>query len=82
MLFRSAALLPLLPDQATSLDADTARGLLDQAVAAAGVRKGVLMKSLRAALLGRLQGPDLVDTWLLLHPLGEDRSRIEASLTV
>ncbi len=75
-----AALLPLLPDQATPLDADSARGLLDQAVAAAGVRKGVLMKSLRAALLGRLQGPDLVDTWLLLHPLGEDRSRIEASL--
>jgi len=77
-----AALLPLLPAAAASLDADAARGLLEQAVAAAGVRKGVLMKSLRAALLGRLQGPDLVDTWLLLHPLGEDRGRIEACLTL
>ena len=75
-----AALLPLLPDRTAGLDAATARGLIDQAVASAGVRKGVLMKSLRAALLGKLQGPDLVDTWLLLHPLGEDRSRIEASL--
>jgi len=75
-----AALLPLLPDRAAGLDAATARGLIDQAVASAGLRKGVLMKSLRAALLGKLQGPDLVDTWLLLHPLGEDRSRIEASL--
>ena len=51
-----------------------------QAVAAAGVKKGVLMKSLRAALLGSLQGPDLLATWLLLHRSGEDRARIQRSL--
>ena len=38
------------------------------------------MKSLRAALLGRLQGPDLLTTWRLLHRLGEDRRRIDAVL--
>jgi glutamyl-tRNA synthetase len=38
------------------------------------------MKSLRAALLGSLQGPDLLTTWLLLHPSGEARARIARSL--
>jgi glutamyl-tRNA synthetase len=40
------------------------------------VKKGVLMKSLRAALLGRLQGPDLITTWALLARLGKDRQRL------
>jgi glutamyl-tRNA synthetase len=42
------------------------------------VKKGVLMKSLRAALLGSLQGPDLISSWRLLHALGEDRPRLAA----
>ena len=58
------------------LDGGSAR----EAVAAAGVKKGVLMKTLRAALLGSLQGPDLLTTWLLLQPSGEARGRIERSL--
>jgi glutamyl-tRNA synthetase len=53
---------------------------LAQAVAAAGVKKGVLMKTLRAALLGSLQGPDLLSSWLLLQPSGEAASRIRRSL--
>jgi glutamyl-tRNA synthetase len=61
------------------LSADQAQGLLKEA-AATGIRKGVLMKSLRAALLGCLQGPDLVTTWVLLHRLGHDRERLEQAL--
>jgi glutamyl-tRNA synthetase len=38
------------------------------------------MKSLRAALLGSLQGPDLMETWLLLHRIGADLSRIRRCL--
>jgi glutamyl-tRNA synthetase len=38
------------------------------------------MKSLRAALLGSLQGPDLITTWLLLHRCAEDRPRLVAAL--
>jgi glutamyl-tRNA synthetase len=72
------ALLERLPEGA--LTADAAQALLGEAVAAAGVKKGVLMKTLRAALLGSLQGPDLLTTWLLLQPSGEARSRIERSL--
>ena len=62
------------------LEADAAKSLLGQACESAGVKKGVLMKSLRAALLGQLQGPDLMESWLLLHATGEDRGRISRCL--
>jgi len=73
-----AALLERLPEGA--LEADQAQVLLGEACAAAGVKKGVIMKSLRAALLGSLQGPDLLATWLLLHRSGADRPRISCCL--
>ena len=62
---------------------DPARGqiLLADAAKAAGVKKGVIMKSLRAALLGRLQGPDLLTTWSLLARIGEDLPRLERCLS-
>ncbi|WP_411868182.1 glutamate--tRNA ligase [Vulcanococcus limneticus] len=72
------ALLERLPVGA--LSSEQAQALLGEAVAAAGVKKGVLMKSLRAALLGSLQGPDLLSTWLLLQPSGEAAARIQHSL--
>ena len=72
------ALLELLGEGPLSLE--QAQDLLAQAVTAAGVKKGVLMKTLRAALLGSLQGPDLLSTWLLLQPSGEAAERIRRSL--
>ncbi|WP_254968085.1 glutamate--tRNA ligase [Cyanobium sp. CH-040] len=68
------ALLERLPEG--ELDADQAQALLGEAATAAGVKKGVVMKSVRAALLGSLQGPDLLATWLLLHRSGDDRARL------
>jgi glutamyl-tRNA synthetase len=68
------ALLDLIPDQI--LDHNNAQQLIGQACEIAGVKKGVLMKSMRAALLGRLQGPDLIETWLLLNSSGDDRIRL------
>ncbi len=62
------------------LTVDQAQALLGEAVAAVGVKKGVLMKTMRAALLGSLQGPDLLSTWLLLQPSGEAAERIRRSL--
>ena len=73
-----AALLEQLPPGA--LELDQAQTLLGEAATAAGVKKGVIMKSLRAALLGSLQGPDLLATWLLLHRCGDDRPRISRCL--
>ena len=53
---------------------------LKTAVKDAGVKKGLLMKTLRAALLGKLQGPDLMTTWSLLARLGHDRERLRRCL--
>ena len=61
-------------------DTERAQQLLGDAARAAGVKKGVIMKSLRAALLGRLQGPDLITTWALLARIGEDRPRLRRCL--
>ncbi|MEB3173542.1 MAG: glutamate--tRNA ligase, partial [Cyanobacteriota bacterium] len=61
-------------------DAEAAQALLAEATTAAGIKKGVLMKSMRAALLGSLQGPDLLETWLLLHRLGDDLGRFRRCL--
>lgn len=73
----AAALEPLA---GADLGADQAQALLAAAATAAAVKKGVIMKSLRAALLGSLQGPDLLATWLLLHRSGDDRRRIARCL--
>ena len=64
----------------SALEPDQAQALLGEAATDAGVKKGVIMKSLRAALLGSLQGPDLLATWLLLHRSGADCSRISRCL--
>jgi len=73
-----AALLEQLPPG--ELSADRAQALLAEAATAAAVKKGVVMKTMRAALLGSLQGPDLLSTWLLLHRRGLDRPRIQRCL--
>ncbi len=67
-------------DPAVPLGADQAQSLLGEAATAAGVKKGLIMKSLRAALLGSLQGPDLLSTWLLLQRSGDAIPRIRACL--
>ena len=61
-------------------DLDQAKPLLANAAKAVGVKKGVVMKSLRAALLGRLQGPDLMTTWSLLARIGQDLPRLRRCL--
>ena len=50
--------------------------LLDQATKSCEVKKGLVMKSLRAALFGTLKGPDLIQSWVLLSRFSKDRSRI------
>jgi glutamyl-tRNA synthetase len=58
----------------------SAKALIDQVVKAQGVKKGLIMKSLRAALTRSLQGPDLMQSWLLLSQKGWDRLRLQAAL--
>ena len=58
------------------LEMDRAQALLAETAKSAGVKKGLLMKSLRAALLGKLQGPDLLTTWSLLAQIKQDLPRL------
>jgi len=61
-------------------DLQHAKRSIDQAASTAGVKKGLVIKTLRAALLGSLQGPDLLATWGLLAQVNEDIPRLEHSL--
>lgn len=45
------------------------------------IKKGLVMRSLRAALIGEVQGPDLVETMLLLHQQGKAQSRLQQALS-
>ncbi len=65
-----------------SLTAENVQDVIQAGVKAANVKKGVVMKSLRAALTGDLQGPDLVQSWLLLNQHQMDLPRLRQALAV
>jgi len=54
--------------------------LVNQTTKSCEVKKGLVMKSLRAALFGTLNGPDLIKSWVLLSRFSKDRSRISRFL--
>jgi glutamyl-tRNA synthetase len=64
-----------------SLTEAKAKEIIDRVTKSQNVKKGLVMKSLRAALMGELQGPDLIQSWLLLNQKGCDRSRLQQALT-
>ena len=75
-----AALRFILQHRPCTFSPSAAKELLTAAARAAGVKKGVVMKGVRAALLGCLHGPDLLLSWELLHGAGEDDPRLRAVL--
>lgn len=46
------------------------------------VKKGLVMRSLRVALTGEVHGPDLIQSWGLLHQKGLDRTRLAKVLNL
>jgi glutamyl-tRNA synthetase len=74
------AVLAGLP--AETLTQDSAQAIIQQAVSSANVKKGLVMKTLRAALTGDLQGPDLMQSWLLLNQHQMDRARLEKARAI
>ncbi len=78
-----AAALASLKQVLSSLEtfsAEAAQTSIKQVVKEQGVKKGLVMKSLRASLTGSLKGPDLMESWLLLHQRGVDLKRIEQAI--
>ncbi|MDJ0617142.1 MAG: glutamate--tRNA ligase [Calothrix sp. MO_192.B10] len=64
----------------TQLEVADAQGIIKQVVKEQGVKKGLIMRSLRAALTGEMHGPDLMQSWLLLHEIGLDRPRLAKAI--
>jgi glutamyl-tRNA synthetase len=69
-------------EAAGSISSETVQAVIQAGVEAAKVKKGVVMKSLRAALTGDLSGPDLVQSWLLLNQHQLDLPRLKQALEV
>jgi glutamyl-tRNA synthetase len=77
-----AAVQALLNDQEGPLSEETAKDMVKQATKTAGVKKGLVMRSLRAALTCALHGPDLIQSWVLLHQSGLAQPRLTAALAI
>jgi len=63
-----------------TITGDTAQNILKQVVKEQGVKKGLVMRSLRAALTGDVHGPDLITSWVLLNKIGLDKPRLSQAL--
>ena len=74
------AVLAALKDTQINEVAD-AKALINTVTKDLGVKKGLMMRSLRAALMGDMQGPDLVESWVILHRRGFDQPRLEAAIS-
>ncbi|MDY7023989.1 MAG: glutamate--tRNA ligase [Cyanobacteriota bacterium] len=59
------------------LSADRAKEVIKAVTKETKLKKGLIMRSLRAALTGAVHGPDLIESWVLLHQKGVDQIRFE-----
>ncbi|MDH6058972.1 glutamate--tRNA ligase [Chrysosporum bergii ANA360D] len=58
----------------------TAQEIIKQVVKEQKLKKGVVMRSLRVALTGDVHGPDLIQSWLLLHQISLDKPRLQQAI--
>ncbi|PSP18866.1 MAG: glutamate--tRNA ligase [Cyanobacteria bacterium QS_8_64_29] len=66
--------------QREALTGTEAQAIVQEVTQAQGLKKGTVMRSLRAALTGEVRGHDLIQSWVLLHQRGLDRQRLQAVL--
>ncbi|MCS6813202.1 MAG: glutamate--tRNA ligase [Cyanobacteria bacterium] len=64
-----------------TLSSEDVQAIVGNVVKTLGVKKGVVMKSLRAALTGSLQGPDLTQSLILFHQKGLATTRIQQAIS-
>lgn len=76
-----SALLTALENQPELTEA-TGQEIIKQVVKQQNVKKGLVMRSLRAALTGDVHGPDLIQSWLLLNQIGWDKPRLHQAINV
>ncbi len=68
-------------DNYPELSAEDAQQIITTVTKEKNVKKGLVMRSLRAALTGDVHGPDLIQSWVLLHQQGQDKTRLQQALT-
>ena len=69
-------------DNYPELTSEQAQEIIKTVTKEKNVKKGLVMRSLRAALTGDVNGPDLVESWVLLHQQGIDKNRLQQALTL
>ena len=62
------------------LSESSAQDIIKQVVKQQNVKKGLVMRSLRAALTGDVHGPDLIQSWLLLNQINLDQPRLTEAI--
>jgi len=62
------------------LSESSAQDIIKQVVKQQNVKKGLVMRSLRAALTGDVHGPDLIQSWLLLNRINLDKPRLTEAI--
>jgi glutamyl-tRNA synthetase len=67
-------------EQTQDLTETSVQELIKQAATDLGRKEGQLKPLLRVALTGETRGPDLIQSWLLLHDRGWDRSRLQQAI--
>ncbi|MGL5921483.1 glutamate--tRNA ligase [Chroococcidiopsis sp.] len=67
-------------DGTAELTAERTQEIVKQVMKEQNVKKGLVMRSLRAALTGDLHGPDLVESWLILHQKELDKKRLQEAI--
>ncbi len=60
----------------------SAQEIIKQVIKQQNLKKGLVMRSLRAALTGDMHGPDLIQSWLLLHQMSLDRVRLQQAIEI
>ncbi|APB34171.1 Glutamyl-tRNA synthetase [Gloeomargarita lithophora Alchichica-D10] len=78
----SQPILTALLAQTSPEDTDTAKQIVQTTVQQCGVKKGAVMKTLRAALMGSMHGPDLIQSWLILHQRRYAQLRLSEALQI
>ena len=64
----------------SELTPEAAQEIIKQVTSEKKVKKGLVMRSLRAALTGDVHGPDLIESWRLLHQQGIAKTRLQQAL--
>ena len=74
------AVLEVLESHSTLISAE-AQKITKKLSKEKNLNKGLIMRSLRAALTGAMHGPDLIESWVILHQRGTDRTRLQKAIS-